>query len=297
LQDAAGYSNKNPLLCKLLPTNSLGAQQPHVSGRRRRRDANRPLRGVGFPDSLLPIHLLAPNMHRVWAAMSEGIAGKRVLITSGPTRANIDAVRFISNRSTGRLGARMATEALALGARVTMVAGPQSATPRRKDFSDEEWRRLRLIHIETVFDLLGTLERELTGPETCDAVIHAMAVLDYVPQEQGDEKTPSGRNALTLTLVKTPKVIQRIKDWAPDALLVGFKLEKGKSEQRLREIALASLRKNRADLVVANDMDRIRDETHPALIVSPGGKIVARPGTKSEIARELCRIIGAALGS
>jgi len=228
--------------------------------------------------------------------MAPELTDKRLLITSGPTRADLDAVRFISNRSSGRLGCRMAAEALARGARVTMVAGPQSVVPREKDFAAPEWQRLRIIPIESVFDLLETLEAELASRPPYDAVVHAMAVLDYVPEEVIDQKVPSGREAWTIRLVRTPKVIQRIKGWAPDTLLVGFKLEVNQGQERLREIALASLRENRADFVVANDLSGIRDEIHPALIMGADGAVLARPRTKSEIARELCRILAEALG-
>jgi len=228
--------------------------------------------------------------------MPRDLTGKRVLITSGPTRANIDAVRYISNRSTGRLGSRIAVEALALGARVTLVAGPESVVPRREELPDQEWSRLRVVRIETVFDLLQTLQQELTARERYSAVVHAMAVLDYVPQQEHEGKVPSGRDTWTLRLVRTPKVIRRIKDWSPRSYLVGFKLEAGRPPERLAEIATAFLRQSRADLVVANDLLKIRDEEHPAVIVGRGGSVLAEPRTKGEIARELCRILTQALG-
>ena len=227
--------------------------------------------------------------------MPDNLSGKRILITSGPTRADIDPVRYISNRSSGRLGSKIAVEALALGARVTLVAGPDSATPPREQLSADEWGRLHVLPVETVTDLLQTLERELTGREHCDAVVHAMAVLDYVPAHTETDKVPSRKDTWTVELVRTPKVIREIKVWSPRSFLVGFKLEAGKTEERLREAGAASLRQNKADLVVANDLSQIRDERHPALIIGTGGNIVSRPQTKSEIARELCRILIQAL--
>jgi phosphopantothenoylcysteine synthetase/decarboxylase len=223
--------------------------------------------------------------------MAANLAGKRVLVTSGPTRAPLDPVRYISNRSSGRLGCRIATEALGRGAHVTLVAGPESVVPARQDLSEDEWSRLRILPVETVPDLIETLQHELTGPAPPDAVVHSMAVLDYVPETASAEKTPSGRNEWEIRLVMTPKVIQNIKDWAPKTYLVQFKLEVGKTDERLREIALASLLANRADLVVANDIQRIRDEEHPALIIAPDGTVLARPATKTEIARALCDLL------
>jgi phosphopantothenoylcysteine synthetase/decarboxylase len=227
--------------------------------------------------------------------MADGLSGKRILITSGPTRADIDAVRFISNRSSGRLGCRIAVEALAQGARVTLVAGPESARPTKEDLSAQEWSRLRVVDVETVFDVLRTLEQELTARERYDAVVHAMAVLDYVPEKSESGKAPSARETWTIRLVRTPKIIRQIKVWSPRTFLVGFKLEVDKTGERLRELALVSMRQNRADLVVANDLTKIRDEAHPAIIVGAAGSVLARPETKSEIARDVCRIIGEAL--
>jgi len=227
--------------------------------------------------------------------MSHDLSGRRILITSGPTRADIDAVRLICNRSSGALGCRIALEALARGAEVTLVAGAGSITPERRELTEDEARRLRVLPVETVIDVLRTLEAELTGTAPPHAIVHAMAVLDYVPAETVSEKTPSGRDEWTLRLVRSPKVIRSIRDWAPTACLVQFKLEVGLSEEALIRAALTSLKRNRADLVVANDLTQIRGEVHPALILSPDGQILARPQTKSAIARTLCDVLVARL--
>jgi phosphopantothenoylcysteine synthetase/decarboxylase len=227
--------------------------------------------------------------------MPHDLSDRRILITSGPTRADIDAVRYLSNRSSGALGCRIALEALARGAEVVLVAGAGSITPERRELTEDEARRLRVLPIETVSDLLRTLESELRGAAPPHAILHAMAVLDYVPAETSAEKTPSGRDEWTLRLVGSPKVIRSIRDWAPRACLVQFKLEVGLSEESLIRAALASLKANRSDLVVANDLTQIRGETHPALILSPDGEVLARPQTKGAIARALCDVLTARL--
>jgi len=227
--------------------------------------------------------------------VARNLSGKRILITSGPTRADIDAVRYISNRSSGRLGARIAIEALALQARVTLVAGRGSVTPAPGDVSAQEWGRLRISKVETVLDVLQTLQQELTAPERYDALIHAMAVLDYVPEQVQKEKVPSGKKAWDVRLVRTPKIIRQVKVWSPRTFLVGFKLEVGKDEERLHEPALAAMRTARADLMVANDLTRIKGEQHPAIIIGAAGNVLARPQTKSEIARDLCCILAESL--
>lgn len=228
--------------------------------------------------------------------MAEDLVGQRILVTSGPTRANIDAVRFISNRSSGRLGRTITIEALARGAHVTMVAGPGSVTPQEEEVTEDDWERLRILPIETVPDLLQTLQEELMARPRHTAVVHAMAVLDYVPQHEETKKVPSGKNRWTIKLTRTPKVIRKVKEWSPRSFLVGFKLEVDKSEEKLTDIATALMRQSRADLVVANDLSRIRDEQHPALIVGTGGNVLSTPRTKTEIARELCDVLAHALG-
>jgi phosphopantothenoylcysteine synthetase/decarboxylase len=222
--------------------------------------------------------------------MAKGLTGRRILITSGPTWAPIDAVRYIGNRSTGRLGCRIAREALDRGAQVLLIAGPQSLVPEERD-------GLEIVGIETVEDLTSALQAALTGDEPPDAVVHAMAVLDYVPDSEWGGKTPSGRDRWEVTLVRSPKAIRKIRDWVPDCFLVQFKLESGLTEPELLEAALASLRSNRADMVVANDMTQIRDEHHPALIVDEDGEVLARPSTKSEIAEQLCTILAERLAA
>jgi len=217
--------------------------------------------------------------------MAKDLTGRRIVITSGPTWAPIDAVRYIGNRSTGRLGCRIAEEALSRGAEVILIAGPQSVVPEEAD-------GLEVVGIETVEDLTSALQGALTGDDPPDAVIHAMAVLDYVPESEWGGKTPSGRDRWEVTLVRSPKAIRKIRDWVPDCFLVQFKLEAGLDEDELLEAAMASLRSNRADMVVANDMTQIRDEQHPAIILDEDGEVLARPATKSEIAEQLCTILG-----
>lgn len=223
--------------------------------------------------------------------MDASLAGRRVLVTSGPTRGNIDAVRYVTNRSSGRLGCRIAAEALRRGAVVTLVAGPRCPVPSAPDVSDEEAARLHVLPVVTVGDLMALMERELLSGARPEVIIHAMAVLDYVPEIISDEKVPSGRQHWDIRLVRTPKVIRRIKSWAPKAFLVEFKLEVGATEGQLREVAIASMHMNRADLVVANDLSNIGEDTHAAQIIAPDGAILARPTTKDEIAVQLCDVL------
>ncbi len=221
--------------------------------------------------------------------MKHDLLEKNILVTSGPTRADIDAVRFLSNRSTGRLGARIAAEALSRGARVTLVAGRGSAVPDDEGSEAVLAGRLRVVGIETVDDLLQALSSELAGGADCyDAIVHAMAVLDYEPVQVLEEKVESGRENWDISLKRTPKVIANLRDWSPRSLLIAFKLGAGGSEAELVRAAVSMLRRNRADFVLANDLQRIDGENHPAMLIDARGAVIARPGTKAEIARCLC---------
>jgi phosphopantothenoylcysteine synthetase/decarboxylase len=223
--------------------------------------------------------------------MARPLATRRILITSGPTHAPIDAVRFLSNRSTGRLGACIAETALSRGAHVTFIRGPGSRRPEAPD----EAARLEMRDIETVDDLAREFDTLLPAGGF-DAVIHAMAVLDYVPESPSAEKTRSGLAEWTLRLVPSPKMIGRIRALSPTSTLIAFKLETGRTEAGLIEAAVKLAVSSGAALVVANDLSLITDEAHPALLVAPGGEVLARPGTREEIAGALCDWLAARRG-
>jgi phosphopantothenoylcysteine synthetase/decarboxylase len=209
----------------------------------------------------------------------EDLAGKSILITSGPTRGAIDAVRYITNKSTGRLGVFLAREALSRGAAVTFVYGKGSLAP-------EATRRLRVVEVETVDDLAEVMRAELTTNEY-DAVVHSMAVLDYVPAKYVEEKTPSGQNKWSIELVRTPKVIKLIKELQPTTMLVSFKLEVGKSQEELVAAAHASLLSNRSDLVLANDLEEVEQGHHVGYLVNEAGDVEAVAEGKEDIARRI----------
>ena len=222
------------------------------------------------------------------------LKGKRLLVTSGPTRAPLDRVRYLTNKSSGQLGTAIAKRALALEADVTFVYGKGSIAPSPRDLPSEQANRLVLIEIETVEDLAEVVQREI-GSGDYDAMIHSMAVLDFAPAELLPGKTGSDREEWVVRLVPTPKVIARVKDLDPHIFLVGFKLEVDKSRDELVAIAEGSLRRNRADLVVANDLTDIEGGRHLAYLVAPGGEVLARAEGKAVIAQEVIRAVENAL--
>lgn len=214
------------------------------------------------------------------------LQGRRVLVTSGPTRAPLDAVRFLTNKSTGRLGSLIAEAALESGADVTFVYGRGSAIPVVRGGRPDH---LRLLPINTVEDLVAIFRREL--PRGYDVVIHLMAVLDFAPAEVGVEKVASTKPEWVIRLVPTPKAAALVRDLAPRTFFVGFKLEVGKDRADLIEIARDWARHNHADLVVANDMRDIERGKHIGYLVTASGDVEAVAEGKEAIARTLIDLL------
>ena len=218
----------------------------------------------------------------------DGSPSLRVLISGGGTIAPIDEVRWIGNFSTGSFAARIAEAFLERGARVWHVHTPTSQRPYHRSACwdldadpvaerdrltrlTERWRdaRARLVDVGLkrgdVEDYRSTLKRLLQS-EPIDAVIHAMAVSDYQPDFQSG-KLDSRAGDVILTCRPVPKVIVQVKDWAPRAILVGFKLLVGSTREELIATARRAMTTTRADLTVANDLVELRQGRHTIHLV------------------------------
>lgn len=193
----------------------------------------------------------------VFTGQQSPLSGRRILVASGPTRAPIDAVRYISNRSTGRLGSTIATELVRRGASVIFVYGTGSRTP------DMVSPNLVLDEIETVDEAAAHITRHLTGREIF-ATVMALAALDYRPKEVAQGKLSSEPQERTVTLVRCQKIIDRIKTVSPETILVGFKLEAKVTQEELFARAEQLADRARCDLVVANRVDEISRDEHRA---------------------------------
>ena len=219
------------------------------------------------------------------------LQGRRILVTSGPTRAPLDAVRFLTNKSTGRLGSLIAEAALESGADVTFVYGRGSAIPVMRGGRSDH---LRLLPLNTVDDLVAIFRQEL--PRGYDAVIHLMAVLDFAPAEVSEEKVASTTSEWVIRLVPTPKAAALVRDLAPRTFFVGFKLEVGKEPRDLIEIAKDWAHRNHADLVVANDLRDIERGKHIGYLVTASSDVEAVAEGKEAIARALVDLLSRRLG-
>jgi predicted short-subunit dehydrogenase-like oxidoreductase (DUF2520 family) len=206
-----------------------------------------------------------------------------ILITAGGTSEKIDEVRKMSNISTGRLGALIAEEFIKKAANVTYICGETAVIPKGINAQN-------VIKIDSVNELSDTLT-DLFKRKHYDAVIHAMAVSDYRPVRNLDEKKiSSDLDSLVIHMEKTPKIINTIKQLQPDTILVGFKLLVGVAEEELLNTAGELLLKNDCDFVLANDLEKIDGDNHEGFLIS-ANKGCTRLHTKQEIASAIVHAI------
>jgi phosphopantothenoylcysteine decarboxylase/phosphopantothenate--cysteine ligase len=169
------------------------------------------------------------------------LSGKRIVVTAGPTFEPIDPVRFIGNRSSGKMGFALAARAAARGANVVLIAGPVAlATPGGVDRRD----------VGTAEEMRGALAQALPG---ADALVMAAAVADFKPAAPSATKIKKGTEAPVFTLTKNPDLIAEIaaQRTGPKPFLVAFALETGDDAQVLA-YATKKLTQKGVDLVVAN---------------------------------------------
>ncbi len=172
------------------------------------------------------------------------LQNKTCLITCGPTWIEIDQMRILANRSTGSLGQMLAIKLAQSGAKVTLLEGPVTSPLQTEEIRIKKFTFFKELH--------NLLKRELQKPFDC--IIHAAAVSDFKLTRPLRGKIPSDTPRLTLTFVPTPKLIKMIRRKAPNACLVGFKLESSCHENILTRAARKSLKENHCDLLVANSL-------------------------------------------
>jgi len=163
--------------------------------------------------------------------------GRKILVTAGPTREYIDPVRFISNRSSGKMGFAIAKAAVRRGAEVILISGPSDIVPPHN---------VRFIQAETAS---GMKEAVLRNCMDCDAVIMAAAVADFAPVEMSSSKVEKSE-AMVLNLVKTPDILAEIGALKKRPFLVGFAAETGQDTSRARR----KLIEKGADFIVFNNV-------------------------------------------
>lgn len=227
---------------------------------------------------------------------------KKYVITSGGISEKIDNVRKITNSSSGKLGMTIANHLLESKSDITIyyVCSKNALRPSNK--------RVKIIEVVGTLDLKDKVESLLRN-EKIDYFIHTMAVADYMVdyvttldkmkksflnnsdmEVIKDTKISSYENNLVLVLKPTPKIISLIKKESPLTYLVGFKLLDGVSKKELIEVAKRLRDKNKCDLVVANDLEDIRNKEHKAYIIDKEDKVV-EASDKEDIAKKLVRMM------
>jgi phosphopantothenoylcysteine decarboxylase / phosphopantothenate---cysteine ligase len=205
--------------------------------------------------------------------MSEPLAGKRVLVTAGGTREPLDAVRYIGNRSSGRMGVALAAEARRRGAEVTLIAS-NLAVPPPED--------VEVVEARTAADV----ENEASARSDADVVLMAAAVSDYRPSESEAGKRPKDEDMWHIELEPTTDVLKALAERRRNGqVLVGFAAETGKDGlERARE----KLAAKRVDLIVYNDVSRddvgFDAEENEVVILSAEGERRLAKAPKAEIA-------------
>jgi phosphopantothenoylcysteine decarboxylase/phosphopantothenate--cysteine ligase len=210
-----------------------------------------------------PEDVAAATDRVVRLAQSPGpLAGRHILVTAGPTREDIDPVRYVGNRSSGRMGFAIAREAMARGATVHLVAGPTSVDPPAVT---------TLSRVRSAAQMHAAV---LTGVAHADIVIMAAAVADYTPAGGAQAGKIEKGGSLTVTMERTADILEdlgRRRNGASLPVLVGFAAETGPAETR----AAAKRTRKQVDLIVANDVSAegagFDMETNQVTLVSAAG--------------------------
>lgn len=201
----------------------------------------------------------------------------RILITSGPTRQYLDPVRYLTNASSGQMGAALAEAAILKGHEVTIVTGPVSIS-----YPDNA----KVVDIETTQELLDACNQ--LYPD-CDGAIGAAAPCDYKPIRVSEEKIKKTGGPLLLELIETADVVASMGEQKrPDQWLVGFALET--DDARFR--ALSKLQRKCCDLVVLNGPSAINAGENSIEMIDPEGNIILDVnGSKREVANQIVEIL------
>lgn len=218
----------------------------------------------------------------------------KVLITSGGTKVNVDCVRSVTNMSKGTFGSAICKEFLLRGNEIDFLMAEGSKSPFKYECSlkwEKVYEPVKCAHNQWFDSWLNfvymygekyhehtykTFEEyyakimDLLKNNKYDMVILAAAVSDYGVANYVEGKIRSG-NAMSIELTPFPKIIGEVKKLQPDTFLVGFKLLVGSTEEELLTAAKDSLEKNKCGVVIANDLEHIKQNNHTVLIVSKDG--------------------------
>jgi phosphopantothenoylcysteine decarboxylase / phosphopantothenate---cysteine ligase len=225
----------------------------------------------------------------IFAAIAQAIGrahdldGARVVVTAGPTYEPIDPVRFIGNRSSGKMGIAVAAEASARGATVRLVLGPGTVPPPPG---------IDVARVSTAEEM----ERAVVSASAdADVVVMAAAVADFRPKAIAEGKLKKETGVPELHLEPTPDILRELGERKGDRILVGFAAETGELEAAGRR----KLDAKHLDLIVVNEVGRVgtgfgADTNVAMMIASDGSEVALRTWTKAELATAICDRLAAA---
>ena len=207
---------------------------------------------------------------------NNALSGKHVLITAGPTREMIDPVRFLSNRSSGKMGYAIAEAVLSAGAAVTLVSGPVCLEPPG---------RAKTIYVESTEEMMNAVEKQ-----ECDIFISVAAVSDYRVKQPAAEKMKKSDDPLTLELVANPDILKSMA--LKNVFCVGFAAE----TKNPKEFGLKKLKEKNLDMICVNDVSKPglgfdSNENALTVIFKSGEAFELEQAPKSRLARELVALI------
>ena len=210
------------------------------------------------------------------------LAGLNVLITAGPTRERLDPVRYLTNRSSGKMGFAVAAAAREAGGHVTIVTGPvQLQTPAG----------ITRIDVESARDMYAAVHRQVAD---ADVFIAAAAVADFQPVTVAKSKIKKQGGAVQLDLEPAPDIIKSVAEMAKRPFVVGFAAETDDVENNAR----IKLKRKKLDMIAANQVgDGIAFdcEDNALTVIWPGGKVEVARGPKIDVARQLISLIASRL--
>ena len=223
-------------------------------------------------------------VHIVASVFNAGhMAGKKVVVTAGPTREAIDPVRYISNHSSGKMGYAIAAAMVEAGAEVSLISGPVSLK------SPDKCKLVSVVSAHEMLDKATKLAHE------ADIFISAAAVADYYIAEAENQKIKKKADKITLNLSKTPDIVSMVKKNNPNIFVLGFAAETQQVEQYARE----KLTKKNLDVIIANDVSRqdigFNSDDNEALWIDKKSTHQFSKRNKAQLARDLVAMLATKL--
>ncbi|MEO9619452.1 MAG: bifunctional phosphopantothenoylcysteine decarboxylase/phosphopantothenate--cysteine ligase CoaBC, partial [Lentilitoribacter sp.] len=207
------------------------------------------------------------------------LKGQKITITAGPTREEIDPVRYISNHSSGKMGYALARAAKELGAEVTLVSGPVNLPPPAD---------INTVKVNSAEQMLAAV---MSTIKDCHIFIACAAVADYRVQQKVDQKIKKSDDELTLTFVKNPDILKEVAHLSSPPFTVGFAAE----TQNLKEYALGKLQRKKLNMIAANDVSDSKigfnSEQNALTVFWPKGELKLEVADKQLLAKKLMLLV------